>query len=638
MLKKFNRKISSNIYIVTISILVISFTILSIAAEGIGYYAFNNSYTTEYYDSVYKSALVASKSINGLQDLDFWDATGSSVLKKARIFLANDTRNYEKDLPCTYDENPELFSKAMLDIIGITNEDIESMDIEKLISSPYLSFHEGVPQAGDDDYYQCIYDLVLNGYTVEYSMIMDSLNQQLETQDLSELYIIVPDKDYKHFYRIIDCPNKSSGNEGVPFRTRYESLDMEESIRNIYETGSEKEYILTKATAHNKTSNFTAMVPIFYSSFDDQGNAKDPEIVGILCAVKTQDKLTTVRKNFIRGVTFTTVVLLIIITLICVTFIRKRIITPLELVSSEAERFAHEASKKEDLNLVKKVGPISEIRSLASALEKMEDDTLKNIEEITTMTRNQERVGYEFSLASQIQQGMLPEKSSAISEDKRYDVQAKMVPAKEVGGDFYDFFMIDENHIAILIADVSDKGVAAALFMAITKTLIKSRARLGGNAAEIISYVDETISEKNTAGMFVTVWLGIIDLETGHVNACNAGHDYPALLQSTEGYKIEKGLHGSPIGFLPGMSFPEYNFTLKAGDRIFLYTDGLNEAKRSDNERFGIERMLSVLNENKDKDHHELIKLMKKSVDDFAGDEPQFDDITMLSFEYFGTK
>ena len=136
--------------------------------------------------------------------------------------------------------------------------------------------------------------------------------------------------------------------------------------------------------------------------------------------------------------------------------------------------------------------------------------------------------------------------------------------------------------------------------------------------------------------MFVTVWLGIVDLNTGYVNACNAGHDYPAIMTERDGYTIEKVQHGPPIGFIPGMDFIEYDYSLKPGDRLFLYTDGLPEAKAVNGDRFGTDRMLELLNKNKDKSNKDIVKLMKNSVFGFAGDEPQFDDITMMSFTYYG--
>ena len=210
-----------------------------------------------------------------------------------------------------------------------------------------------------------------------------------------------------------------------------------------------------------------------------------------------------------------------------------------------------------------------------------------------------------------------------------------MTPAREVGGDFYDFFMVDPDHLAILIADVSDKGVGAALFMAISKSMIKMRAQMGGSPSEVIAYVDQKISETNDAGMFVTLWLAYIDLNTGHTVACNAGHDYPAIMKDGT-FTIEKTTHGSPVAFLPGMPFPELEFDLSPGDRIFLYTDGVPEAVDQNRERFGTERMLEVLNTHGGDTNEELLAAVCAAVAEFAGEEPQFDDMTMLGFTFHG--
>ena len=241
-----------------------------------------------------------------------------------------------------------------------------------------------------------------------------------------------------------------------------------------------------------------------------------------------------------------------------------------------------------------------------------------------------------IDIATKIQVGILPKSKGAFPDRNDFEIAASMTPALTVGGDFYDFFLLDENHIAILIADVSDKGIPAALFMTISKVFLKTRIENGGTPAEILKYADEQISKENDAKMFVTLWLGVIDLRTGHVEACNAGHDYPAISKLSEGYKIEKTPHGPPIAFIPGMEFPELSFDLNPGESIFLYTDGLIEAKRKDNERFGTDRMLEVLNSSADKNGEEVLQTMKDSVNEFTEDEPQFDDITMLLFTYKG--
>ena len=624
-IRRIFNKFFSNIYAVMIGMFVISFTIFAIIVEGVGYLAFTSSFTEEYKESVYKSDLVAANYMEHLTEIDKWQTVGGSILDKYYYGYFLDYQTYDKEFDF---ENVEKSAKTLFDQMGITDEELEAID-KKLFTD-----YDNIPEPGDRNYYTRMY------YTIEsvayaYSNIKQDLYLLANSQNLSVIYFIIPDKDYKTYTSIINCPGAKSGYTPWEPGSKHDTSPggFEEAFKRIYEEGSEKEIIVRDKDLNGAKPHVTAMVPIYENN---AGTVNKDKIVGVLCAQRFMDELITSRRNFVQGVSAITVMLLIILTVLVIRFIKKRVIVPLEKVSREAERFAHETSRSEDSTLAENEGTIREIKSLASAIEKMEDDTLKNIDEITNMTRNSERMGYEVSLASQIQQGMLPVKEKDLKYDPRYDVHALMDPAKEVGGDFFDFFMIDDNHIAILVADVSDKGVAAAFFMAITKTLIKSRARLGGSASEILTYTDRLVAEKNPAGMFVTVWLGIVDLNTGYVNACNAGHDYPAIMTERDGYTIDKVQHGPPIGFIPGMDFIEYDYSLKPGDRIFLYTDGLPDAKAFNGDRFGTDRMLEILNSNRGKTNKEIVELMKNRVFSFAGDEPQFDDITMMSFTYYG--
>jgi serine phosphatase RsbU (regulator of sigma subunit) len=355
--------------------------------------------------------------------------------------------------------------------------------------------------------------------------------------------------------------------------------------------------------------------------------------MGILTVQRDIEELSRVKRSFARGVGGLTIFLVIISFIVEAKLLRAHIVTPISVIAKEADRFARENTRG-SYDLRDYDYSVKEIYEMSSAIETMEEDTLKNIENIKTIVSEQERIGADLELASRIQFSMLPKEDQIKEDINEYDIEAVMQPAREVGGDFYDFYMISENELVIEIADVSDKGLAAAFFMAITKTLIASRAGMGGEASEIISYVDKMVSEKNDTGMFVTVWFAIINLETGYVKVCNSGHDYPAIMKDGQDYVIEKTPHGPPIGFIPGATFVDYDFYIKPGDRIFLYTDGLNEAKRSDGERFGLERVLTVLNSQKDSSNKQLIAAMKDSVKMFVGNEPQFDDTTMLSFTF----
>jgi sigma-B regulation protein RsbU (phosphoserine phosphatase) len=312
------------------------------------------------------------------------------------------------------------------------------------------------------------------------------------------------------------------------------------------------------------------------------------------------------------------------------------LIKPIDTLNREA-RLMVENLDNDEIKMTK-ISSGDELEELYESFYQMNVDVRRYIKENIAIAAEKERIGADLQLASKIQRGILPGENDVLQDVQGFSLYASMTPAKEVGGDFYDFYMIDDKRLVIEIADVSDKGAAAALFMAIAKTLIKSRAGMGGSSTEILEYVDKMIVEKNSEGMFVTVWFAIIDLETGKVDVCNAGHDYPAIMKKGQDYVIEKTVHGCPIGFIPGAKQKSYEMTLEPGDRIFLYTDGVNESKRPDGERFGFERLLNELNLHKEMSDKDLVKTVTAAVYEFAGEEPQFDDMTALSFTFEGRK
>ena len=244
----------------------------------------------------------------------------------------------------------------------------------------------------------------------------------------------------------------------------------------------------------------------------------------------------------------------------------------------------------------------------------------------------------ELHTATRIQEAMLPNSFPAFPDQSAFELYASMDPAKEVGGDFYDYFLVDDDHLGIVMADVSGKGVPAALFMMASKILLQTSAMLGGAPAEILTKTNETICANNQAEMFVTVWLGILEISTGKLTAANAGHEYP-VLQSTSGgpFELLKDKHGFVIGGMPGMKYREYELQLMPGTKLFLYTDGVPEATDAGGNMFGTERMLAALNEKTDGTPAQVLHHVRTCVDDFVKDAQQFDDLTMLCLEYKGT-
>lgn len=236
----------------------------------------------------------------------------------------------------------------------------------------------------------------------------------------------------------------------------------------------------------------------------------------------------------------------------------------------------------------------------------------------------------ELNVASNIQHDMLPCIFPAFPERDEFDIYASMTPAKEVGGDFYDFFLIDGDHLATVIADVSGKGVPAALFMVIAKTLIKNQAQTGASPGEVLKTVNNQLCENNEAEMFVTAWLGIYEISTGRLVAANAGHEYPAIRRADGSFELFKDKHGFVLAGMENTRYQEYELQLDPGDTLFVYTDGVTEATDAETVLYGTDRMLEALNRQGDCGPKELLSALKADIDRFVGKAPQFDDITML--------
>jgi serine phosphatase RsbU (regulator of sigma subunit) len=246
------------------------------------------------------------------------------------------------------------------------------------------------------------------------------------------------------------------------------------------------------------------------------------------------------------------------------------------------------------------------------------------------------RIETELTMASSIQADMLPSIYPAFPERPEFDIFASMDPAKEVGGDFYDFFLVDEDHLALVMADVSGKGVPAALFMMASKIIIANNTLLGKSPAKVLTDANNAICANNREGLFVTVWLGILDMITGKVVAANAGHERPAVMHAGGDFELIDDPHGLAIGGIEGMKYKEHEFTLNAGDKLFLYTDGVPEATNAEEKLFGKERMLEALNAVKDETPQGVLKGVRRSVDGFVQQAEQFDDLTMLCVVYRG--
>ncbi len=277
-----------------------------------------------------------------------------------------------------------------------------------------------------------------------------------------------------------------------------------------------------------------------------------------------------------------------------------------------------------------------EIQVLAESFAQISHKTVEYIAQVRQVTAEKERIGLELQMANRIQDSMLPSIFPAFPERTEFDIYATMNPAREVGGDFYDFFLTDDDHLCLVMADVSGKGVPGALFMMVSKIIIKNHAMLGLSASDVLARANEIICSNNKMDMFVTVWLGILEISTGRLTACNAGHEYPVFRHRGKAFELMRDKHGFVIGGMSGLKYHSYELTLDPGDKLFLYTDGVPEATNDKNELFGVERMLGALNTCPDAAPQAVLSAVRQAIDGFVGEAEQFDDITMLCLEYKG--
>ena len=249
-------------------------------------------------------------------------------------------------------------------------------------------------------------------------------------------------------------------------------------------------------------------------------------------------------------------------------------------------------------------------------------------------TKKTARIETELNLANRIQAHMLPTIFPPFPDCEEIDLYAMMNPAKEVGGDFYDFFMIDENRFAMIIADVSGKGVPAALFMVITKTLLKNETMTGMKPEDVFTKVNHMLCEGNDDTMFVTAWMGILDMETGVLTYVNAGHNPPFVKRETGEFEALKSKAGFVLAGMDGIRYRQYEIRMQPGDQLFLYTDGVTEAMNPEEELYGENRLKNYLNAHISTDVKAVLEGLKEDIDKYARDEEQFDDITMLLMHY----
>ena len=328
------------------------------------------------------------------------------------------------------------------------------------------------------------------------------------------------------------------------------------------------------------------------------------------------------------------ILLFMLIAILAASSLAKRRVKPIEQMTEAVKGFVSDDLSFE-MKDTYKTG--DEIEDLANAFLFMSGKMKEYVDEIVANTAEKEKIKAEFEAASQIQRKMLPEIEPFISGEKRFELYAKMIPARDVGGDLYDFYFFDDDHLVLMIGDVSGKGVTAALFMALSKQMLKSQMQLhDGNLIEAMEEANKRLCEQSSNSMFVTVWLGVLELSTGLLQFVDAGHLYAAVKRGDKDFVLEKDNHSFLVAGLDFSTYKLNTTTLQKGDVLYLYTDGVTEAHSRTDELFGDKRLLDALNKQKDSSLEEMDNAVRDQIEEFSKETEQYDDITTLSLRFIG--
>ena len=369
------------------------------------------------------------------------------------------------------------------------------------------------------------------------------------------------------------------------------------------------------------------MYSAYYPVRDKDGNA-----VALLTVSLSMDEVRAYLNRYVFTIIGGSVALIFICLIAYILFIRKSLVAPIAKLSAFAGKVT-DSGGLSDEKIILKTG--DEIGNLADSVNKMIDDIKSYVSNLAAVTSEKERIGAELNVATKIQSDMLPNIFPPFPSRDEFDIYATMLPAKEVGGDFYDFFLIDDDRLGVVIADVSGKGVPAALFMVIAKTLLKNQAQMKLSPDKVLEIANNQLCENNETGMFVTAFFGVLQISTGLFEFANAGHNPPVMYRKDGMFEYLKVNSGFVLAGMENIRYKPQSVVLGKGDMIYLYTDGVTEAMNHQNELYSEKRLINTLNalDAESRTLTGIIKDVKSSIDVFADGAEQADDITMLIFE-----
>jgi sigma-B regulation protein RsbU (phosphoserine phosphatase) len=457
-----------------------------------------------------------------------------------------------------------------------------------------------------------------------YEQLFHTLESIKISSDVLSLYIIYVDEATRSCVYIVDADNTENacpaGTWDIIYEENYGLFDNPAQGFPPYITNTEEYGWLCSTGA-----------PVF---------AADGRVVAYVMVDISMDRVMQNRQDYLVRLFLILSGVTAVLILLLIRIVNRAVVKPINQLAAAAVSYVTDrntAGRANDRSLLEQleIHTGDEVENLSNAMKQMERDITGYIQNLTAVTAEKERIGAELDVATKIQASMLPRIFPPFPERAEFDLYATMQPAKEVGGDFYDFFLVDANTLVVVMADVSGKGVPAALFMVIAKTLIKNNTQAGKSPKEVFETVNNILCENNEADMFVTAFLGYLDIPTGKFTYVNAGHN-PPLLCANGRYGWLKSKVNFVLAGMEDTRYDQYEIALIPGDGIFLYTDGVTEAVNPREELYGESQLLDTVNGFLELSPREFIVRTKKEIEAFASGTEQADDITMLTLKYKG--
>lgn len=497
--------------------------------------------------------------------------------------------------------------------------------VATMISPEELVAYAEFLQKKDEENYEDTLQTVMN--SERYQEIWQQMNQLRASMGANDIFIAVVDREQLKKENI-------AAENWAPLNYLFDTFHVEGESYALGSTGPFNPKYAKEINLQLETYSRTSNYYISKSQYGYNTSAVLPmrvqerDLPILICVEIPMSTLQSAILELSFHTLGSILIAMAVIILLFVYYLYRTVIRPIDIIAEETEIFGVSGTQLSEQLRTIQTG--DELQGLAESVLKMEQGILDYVQNIMAVTAEKERISAELNVATEIQADMLPRIFPAFPDRKEFDIYASMAPAKEVGGDFYDFFLADEDHLVIVIGDVSGKGVPAALYMVIAKTLLKNQAGNQLSPKAILEEVNGQLCENNQSDMFVTVWLGVMEISTGKVLAANAGHEFPAVRKGDGAFCLLQDKHGFVLGGMEGSKYTEYAFEIQEGESLFIYTDGVPEASNAENELFGTDRMLDALNEDPHAGPQRMVQQVQDSIDKFVRQAPQFDDLTML--------